>query len=175
MPIEKSQNDSFTNKQTIIFKFLFSKSFLLLWMFMDGNMKKNHYSKHCKNSISSFSLKSWFFRHEILQRPLIGQIWPLGHLGWLMWLEMSKIFDISLKKLRSEKVYHKCVKQPGHLVKKSTFQEYLKKIIDSKPQYFGTCGRNRRRIMKISGKIKKRRLSNLMKIRNKNYSKFVIK
>ena len=39
MPIEKSQNDSFTNKQTIFFKFLISKSFLLLWMFMDGNMK----------------------------------------------------------------------------------------------------------------------------------------
>ena len=29
---------------------------------------------------------------------------------------MSQIFDISSKKLRSEKVYHKCVKQPGHLV-----------------------------------------------------------
>ena len=113
-PIEKSQNGSFTNKQKIFFKFLISKSFLLLWMFIDGNMKKNHYCKHCQNSIFCFSLKSWFFRYVILKRPPIGQIWPLRLLGWLIWLEMSQIFDISSKKLRSEKVYHKCVKQPGH-------------------------------------------------------------
>ena len=56
-----------------------------------------------------------------------------------------------------------------------SFRKFFKKYISRIPQYFGTCGRNRRRIMKISGKIKKRRLSNLMKIRNKNYSKFVIK
>ena len=64
-----------TNEQTIFFKFLISKSFLLLWMFMDANLKKNHYSKHCKNSIFCFSPKSWFFRHVILKRPPIGQKW----------------------------------------------------------------------------------------------------
>ena len=44
MPIEKSQNDSFTNKQTIFFKSLTSKSFLALYMFMDGDMKKKSLS-----------------------------------------------------------------------------------------------------------------------------------
>ena len=39
---KKSQIGSFTNKQTIFFKSLTSKSFLPLCMFMDGDMKNNY-------------------------------------------------------------------------------------------------------------------------------------
>ena len=99
-------------KQTIFFKSLTSKSFLPLCMFMDGDMKKNYYPKHWKNSISCFSLKSSFFRYVILKRLLISQIWPPGHLGWLIWLELNRIIDISSKNMMSKKVYHKSVKQP---------------------------------------------------------------
>ena len=111
---KKLQIGSFTNKQTIFFKSLTSKSFLPLCMFMDGDMKKNYYPKHWKNSISCFSLKSSFFRYVILKRLLISQIWPPGHLGWLIWLELNQIIDISSKNMMSKKVYHKSVKQPGH-------------------------------------------------------------
>ena len=110
---KKSQIGSFTNKRTIFFKSLTSKSFLPLCMFMDGDMKKNYYPKHWKNSISCFSLKSSFFRYVILKRLLISQIWPPGHLGWLIWLELNRIIDISSKNMMSKKVYHKSVKQPG--------------------------------------------------------------
>ena len=41
---KKSQIGSFTNKQTIFFKSLTSKSFLPLYMFMDGDMKKKSLS-----------------------------------------------------------------------------------------------------------------------------------
>ena len=41
---KKSQIGSFTNKQTIFFNSLTSKSFLPLYMFMDGDMKKKSLS-----------------------------------------------------------------------------------------------------------------------------------
>jgi hypothetical protein len=56
------------NKQTIFFRFLTVKSFVLSYMFMDGGMRKNHILKQCKNSSSCFSLKSLLFRVVILYR-----------------------------------------------------------------------------------------------------------
>ena len=41
---KESQIGSFTNKRTIFFKCLTSKSFLPLYMFMDGDMKKKSLS-----------------------------------------------------------------------------------------------------------------------------------
>ena len=41
---KKSQIGSFTNKRTIFFKSLTSNSFLQLYMFMDGDMKKKSLS-----------------------------------------------------------------------------------------------------------------------------------
>ena len=60
-PIDKSQIGSFTNKRTIFFKSLTSKSFLPLYMFMDGDMKKNHFPKHWKIQFFVFPLNLVFW------------------------------------------------------------------------------------------------------------------
>ena len=58
---KKSQIGSFTNKRTIFFKSLTSKSFLPLYMFMDGDMKKNHFPKHWKIRFFVFPLNLDFW------------------------------------------------------------------------------------------------------------------
>ena len=96
-----------------------------LWMAI---WKKTTILNIAKIQFLVFPLNLDFFRHEILQRPPIGQIWPLGHLGWLIWLEMSQIFDISSKKLRSESVPQMC-KTAWALGLKRSFDAISSKII----------------------------------------------
>merc|ERR1712052_14180 len=69
-PQDFQKKGSLTNKQTIFFQFFIPKSSVPSYMFMDGDMRKNHIQKQCKNSNSCSYLKFLYFTVAILYRYL---------------------------------------------------------------------------------------------------------
>ena len=85
-PQENHKSGVLWNKQTNISPVLTSKSFLPLGVFVDGDMRKKYFVKHCKIIISCFSLKYILFVvvtwHKDLEGSNLGIFLPQkGHMA----------------------------------------------------------------------------------------------
>ena len=117
-PQDFQKKGSLTNKQTIFFQFFIPKSSVPSYMFMDGDMRKNHIQKQCKNSNSCSYLKFLHFRVAILYRSNF----KILSFGKAHMVRKDQNFWYLMKKSSCEKSVQKKSKSAAALSLKGTLQ-----------------------------------------------------